>query len=324
MKKNYFAYLIYSIIVLNSLNSNLAQAVLSTVGLEGYKSHGQKLKQLAENILSKDGYDVTWIPIGAGYNGAVFKATNKQGEKFAIKLSYSDPSSIRMSQPGAWKPRTLVSYDYSYLGELELSRRFVDLNTYKSAIYDESTHVKKYQPVSLGAGIPKIHALYRFLDLDYVGSYYWSIITVMDWVDGDDLKTYSENNQFDDSDVLDWTLKILDALKPLHDAGWYHRDISGSNVMRRPDGSICVVDLGKAIDYYDNNKDTVAPWHNPDLIANRDRDPDIGEISGLVRRQLYNSKNYVCNNKDFHDKIVSAIDESDNCKVLYEKLSKLK
>ena len=323
MNKKYFTRLLCSICALSAFNSSLSQAILDPQGLSNYETHGRKLKALAEDVLSKDGYNVDWNPIGAGYNGAVFKAKNKNGEQVAVKLSFSDSSKITMMRSSSWKPYTAMRYDYCYLGDLELARRFVDLDTYNLATYNQENHVKKYRPVYLGSGLPKIHALYRFFYLDYDMSEDWSIVSIMDWVEGDDLESYCENNQFDDSIVLDWILKILDALKPLHDAGWYHMDLGPSNIMRRPDGSLCVIDLGKAIDFYDKNKNTVNPWHNPDLIVGRDKDQDFFEISILVKH-LYESKNYICKDKALHQKILDALCSSDKCTTLYEKLSKLK
>ncbi len=41
-------------------------------------------------------------------------------------------------------------------------------------------------------------------------------------------------------------LGILDALAPIHAAGFVHRDVKPDNIVRRPDGSIVILDLGLA------------------------------------------------------------------------------
>ena len=324
MNKKYFIYLICSIGAM-LLGIVPAQAILDAAGLENYRQHGQKLKELANKVLARDGYKVNLDePIGAGSNGAVFKAIDKNKNLVAIKLSFSDSSQLQMTTCGSWKPYTPPISCYYYVGELELSRRFVSKEIYDQAKIDKKNNIKKYRPVYLGNGLPKIHALYRSLDLDKWQGKDWSIITVMDWVDGEDLETYTNKHKFNDSNVLDWSIKILEALKPLHDAGWYHRDLNAGNIMKRSDGSICVVDLGKAIDWYDWDHNTVSPWHNPELIANRDIDSDLKEMRALVLGEFCKSEQYQIKSHSLHTDMVNAFKNSKNCKELYEKLVSLK
>ena len=312
-----FVCLLCSLGAFGSFGLGVSQAGLNEVGLEDYKRYGARLREVAEDLLVREGYRVDLdSPIGAGYNGVVFKGTNIKGENVAIKLSSSDATGLLMTRSSSWKPHTVTSYHYKYSGELELARRFVHYETYYSARFEESPNrVKIYMPVDLGAGLPKIHALYRFLDLDNGKD--WSIITVMDWIDGEDLKAYVDKNIFGTKDVLDWILKILEALRPLHERGWVHRDLNASNIMIRQDGSICVIDLGKVIDWYDRDKNTVPPWHNPNLIQNRDCDPDLSEMHVLVS-QLFASGEYERNDERLHGGILNLLGKAKDCKELWD------
>lgn len=201
-------------------------------------------------MLTEDGYKVNLDkPIGAGHNGVVLKGTDSKGDKVAIKLCSSRSSTLQMTCNGYWNYRSKYQDNsYNYLGELEIVRRFVNREIYEQSTFKQFNggKIKVYCPVDLGYGLPKIRALYRAFELENEKK--WCIITVMDWVDGEDLETYTDKNLFDTDNVLDWILKILEALKPLHDRGWVHMDLNPSNIIRREDGSLCIIDLGKAID----------------------------------------------------------------------------
>lgn len=90
--------------------------------------------------------------------------------------------------------------------------------------------------------LPKVSDYFSEADLDYL---------VMDYVPGRDLKDIMHearraNKFLDESDVLNWTAQLCDALIYLHsqDPAILHRDIKPSNIKLTPDGRIKLVDFG--------------------------------------------------------------------------------
>jgi serine/threonine-protein kinase len=90
--------------------------------------------------------------------------------------------------------------------------------------------------------LPKVSDYFSEADLDYL---------VMDYVPGRDLKDIMNearraNKFLDESDVLNWTAQLCDALIYLHnqDPAILHRDIKPSNIKLTPDGRIKLVDFG--------------------------------------------------------------------------------
>lgn len=309
-------------------NSNTTHAMhsiskenFSEVGINNYEYYGKKLEKLATDYLAKDGITIG-EKIGCGYNGMVYCGTDKTGKKVAIKLSFPNTSTLALTNQipvGYHTP--YMSYNYKYLGELELARRYVNYDTYYKAKYDKKENVKKYEPVYLGKGLPKIHAVYRWLDLDYYDSEYWSIAVVMDWIEGETLENYIKHHSYSADNVLSWSIGILNALKPLHEKGWKHRDLCNpSNIMIKPDDSICVIDLGKAIDWYDYNLNTMSPNYPIGYIYNHDIDPDYCEISNLIK-YLLNKAN--SNDLNLKDRTKDAVNKSKNCEMLYRNLTNL-
>ena len=90
--------------------------------------------------------------------------------------------------------------------------------------------------------LPKVSDYFSEADLDYL---------VMDYVPGRDLKDIMNearraNAFLDESEVLNWSAQLCDALIYLHsqDPAILHRDIKPSNIKLTPDGRIKLVDFG--------------------------------------------------------------------------------
>jgi serine/threonine protein kinase len=90
--------------------------------------------------------------------------------------------------------------------------------------------------------LPKVSDYFSEADLDYL---------VMDYVPGRDLKDIMNearraNTFLDESEVLNWTAQLCDALIYLHsqEPAILHRDIKPSNIKLTPDGRIKLVDFG--------------------------------------------------------------------------------
>ena len=67
----------------------------------------------------------------------------------------------------------------------------------------------------------------------------------MDFVEGVTLSTLvHEKGPMDLAEVLDFGRQLVKATAAVHQAGLLHRDIKPDNVMRRPDGTVVLMDLG--------------------------------------------------------------------------------
>ena len=72
---------------------------------------------------------------------------------------------------------------------------------------------------------------------------------VMDFVEGDTLKTYLlTHGVLEYEDCMALLSPIIDSLAVIHDRGFIHRDISPDNIMLQPDGTARLLDMGAAVD----------------------------------------------------------------------------
>lgn len=71
----------------------------------------------------------------------------------------------------------------------------------------------------------------------------------MEFVEGKTLSQIVQSDgPFDEQKALAVFLKLLDAFSYIHSKNCIHRDVKPSNIMIRPDGSVCVIDFGIAKD----------------------------------------------------------------------------
>lgn len=81
------------------------------------------------------------------------------------------------------------------------------------------------------------------------------VYTVIDFIPGESLdKPLKRGERFSQPQVIDWARQLLDALEYLHSPthgnpprGYVHSDIKPANLMRRPDGSLCLIDFNIAL-----------------------------------------------------------------------------
>lgn len=136
-----------------------------------------------------------------------------------------------------------------------LERNFADINR----------KVRSLQNLSH----PNIAGLIDFIpDLENGRSY-----ILMDYVEGKGLNVaLREEGPFSQGLALDWTWEILDALNYLHEKNHIHGDIRLSNIVRRPDNSICLIDFSYL--FKDDSEAEVPSSNNP----NEPHPKDLGNI----------------------------------------------
>ena len=94
--------------------------------------------------------------------------------------------------------------------------------------------------------IPKVYDYFIENNITY---------TAMDYIQGESLdKPLARGERIAQAQVIQWSLQLLDALCYLHKPehgdpprGYVHSDIKPANLMRRPDGSICLIDFNIAL-----------------------------------------------------------------------------
>ncbi|MCC8151636.1 MAG: protein kinase [Lachnospiraceae bacterium] len=78
-------------------------------------------------------------------------------------------------------------------------------------------------------------------DFVQIGS---EIYTVMDYIEGHDLKYYIDRQcAFTEEQLWFWLSQLLDVLSYLHSRGILHLDIKPANIMLTPEGNVCLIDF---------------------------------------------------------------------------------
>ncbi len=77
------------------------------------------------------------------------------------------------------------------------------------------------------------------------------VYTVMDYIEGESLdKVLKRGEKIAQADVIKWACQLLEALDYLHNIpphGILHGDIKPANIMRKPNGDICLIDFNIAL-----------------------------------------------------------------------------
>ena len=86
---------------------------------------------------------------------------------------------------------------------------------------------------------PNIRKVYDYGDIDGCPA------IVMEYLDGDDLKTRMKHGErFTDEELVKWWNQLVDAMKYTHSKGIVHRDIKPGNIFADKEGNIRLLDFG--------------------------------------------------------------------------------
>ncbi len=125
--------------------------------------------------------------------------------------------------------------------------RRLDIDVVVKQVKDEA---KGIQSVTSEANVLKrlhhtyLPRVYDFLEID------GEIYTVMDFIDGMDLRKAVQTNGYYPQDVVfHWAKQLAEALNYLHslDPPIIHGDIKPANIMLQPDGNICLIDFNVSL-----------------------------------------------------------------------------
>ena len=128
-------------------------------------------------------------------------------------------------------------------------------------------HIRLKKPIVLKADKRKLNvgqeALRREVDLlkilsqTYIPQVYdyveqdGVVYTVMDYIEGESLdKLIARGELPAQAELVQWACQLLEALVYLHERpphGILHGDIKPANIMRKPDGNICLIDFNIAL-----------------------------------------------------------------------------
>lgn len=122
-----------------------------------------------------------------------------------------------------------------------------DFEVVKQGLVAETNILKKLRH----SGLPEIKDIIDTND---------SFVIVMELVDGRSMdKVLDEKGALPEEYVVEWAKQICDVFQYLHTRtpAIIYRDMKPSNIMLKPDGSICIIDFGTAREFKEHNvKDT--------------------------------------------------------------------
>ena len=134
------------------------------------------------------------------------------------------------------------------MGEVFLAQdrrlgRLVALKTLPSYFVSDDERLRRFQTEARAASAlnhPNILTIYE------VGESGGTHFIAAEYIEGDTLRELIRADNLRVAEVLDITAELLSGLSAAHAAGIIHRDIKPENIMRRPDGSIKILDFGIA------------------------------------------------------------------------------
>lgn len=134
-------------------------------------------------------------------------------------------------------------------------------------------------------------------------------VVVMDWVDGQTLKNYVNEQKPSKAVFLDLAAKFLDMVKYLHSQNIAHGDLQHGNIMVRPDGSLVLIDYDSMyIDSLNGFTDVVKGlpgYQHPARDMNRLLNPKLDYFSELV---IYLSLHIFAEHPELWDEYVDTED----------------
>jgi serine/threonine protein kinase len=134
------------------------------------------------------------------------------------------------------------------MGEVFLAQdrrlgRMVALKTLPSYFVSDDERLRRFQNEARAASAlnhPNILTIYEVGESD--GTHFFAA----EYIEGQTLRELISAGNLTLGEVLDITAELLSGLSAAHAAGIIHRDIKPENIMRRPNGSIKILDFGIA------------------------------------------------------------------------------
>ena len=150
-----------------------------------------------------------------------------------------------------------------YLAQDTKLKRTVALKIISAEVYGNSDIKERFRREASAAArlnhpaICTVYELGRVDEMEYI---------VLEYVEGDTLKTRVEQGSVSLQQIMGWLIQIAEGIKAAHDEGIIHRDIKPENIMVTKDGHIKIMDFG-IVRFTDSDSDLTHPGTSIGTIA---------------------------------------------------------
>ncbi len=177
--------------------------------------------------------------------------------EIVIRMKWATPSEVRWINDPNHPPADLLPDIrlLKLLGSGGMSRVYAatDLRTGRSvavklmnaSMRRSATLMERYRAeVEVSCSVVHENLVETYYDFEFDGLHY----LVMERLDGESTRSRIDaGGCFNEVEVLEMALSTARALKALSDAGWVHRDVKPSNIIKLKSGRYKLVDLGLAV-----------------------------------------------------------------------------
>jgi serine/threonine protein kinase/Flp pilus assembly protein TadD len=180
--------------------------------------------------------------------------------------------------------------------DLKLERK-VAIKFLPPYLTQDKEHVERFEREAKAAAAlnhPNIITIYDVIETDGSATADRQICIVMEYVDGESLRTKLDKGKIDVDEVMKITKQICEGLSKAHQAEIIHRDIKPENILINTDGRVKILDFGlaklKGVSKLTKETSTLGTIHymSPEQIQGKDVDhrSDIWSLGVVLYEML--------------------------------------